>query len=53
MFKSFLQLKKFYAKAGVLWSAGYFISTVGHISEATVRKYIEEQKHAEKKAHKN
>jgi len=53
MFKSFPQLKKFYAKAGVLWSAGYFISTVGHISEATVTKYIEEEKHAEKKAHKN
>ena len=28
----------------VLWSRGYFVSTVGHISEATVIKYIEEQK---------
>ena len=33
-----------YARCGVLWSRGYFISTVGHISEATVIKYIEEQK---------
>ena len=31
-------------KCGVLWSRGYFVSTVGHISEATVIKYIEEQK---------
>lgn len=44
MFRKFPQLKKFYARAGVLWSAGYFISTVGHISEAAVKKYIEEQK---------
>ncbi|MFA4035031.1 transposase, partial [Blautia stercoris] len=27
-----------------LWSRGYFISTVGQISEATVMQYIEEQK---------
>ena len=32
------------ARCGVLWSRGYFVSTVGHISEATVIKYIEEQK---------
>lgn len=44
LFKAFLQLKQFYAKCGVLWSRGYFVSTVGHISEATVIKYIEEQK---------
>jgi REP element-mobilizing transposase RayT len=37
-------LKQFYARCGVLWSRGYFVSTVGHISEATVIKYIEEQK---------
>ena len=47
MFKAYPQLKRFYARAGVLWSAGYFVSTVGHISEATVKKYLEEQKHAE------
>lgn len=44
MFKSFPRLKRFYARCGVLWSRGYFVSTVGHISESTVIKYIEEQK---------
>ena len=31
-------------RCGVLWSRGYFVSTVGYISEATVMKYIEDQK---------
>ena len=44
LFKAFPQLKRFYARCGVLWSKGYFVSTVGHISEATVIRYIEEQK---------
>ena len=44
LFKAFPQLKQFYAKCGFLLSRGYFVSTVGHISEATVIKYIEEQK---------
>lgn len=44
LFKVFPQLKRFYARCGVLWSKGYFVSKVGHISEATVIKYIEEQK---------
>ena len=44
LFNAFPQLKQFYARCGVLWSRGYFVSTVGHISEATVIKYIEEQK---------
>lgn len=44
MFGAFPQLKRFYARCGALWSRGYFISTVGHISENTVIKYIEEQK---------
>ena len=44
LFKIYPQLKKFYSKCGVLWSRGYFISSVGHISESTVKKYIEEQK---------
>lgn len=44
MFKVFPQLKQFYSRCGVLWSRGYFVSTSGHISEATVKKYIEEQK---------
>ena len=44
LFKTFPQLKQFYARCGVLWSRGYFVSTVGHISEATVIKYTGEQK---------
>ena len=44
MFKVFPQLKQFYSRCGALWSRGYFVSTAGHISEATVKKYIEEQK---------
>ena len=47
LFKAYPQLKKFYVKCGKLWSDGYFISTVGHISEVTVKKYIEEQKNAD------
>ena len=43
MFKAYPQLKQFYSRCGVLWSRGYFVSTVGHISEATVKKYIREQ----------
>ena len=38
------ELRKFYARCGVLWSAGYFISSAGHISELSVKKYIEDQK---------
>lgn len=49
MFRAFPELKHFYARCGKLWSDGYFISTVGHISETTVRKYIEEQKSHERK----
>lgn len=53
MFKAYPDLKRFYARAGVLWSSGYFISTIGHISDQTVRRYIEEQKHAEGEASEN
>ena len=44
LFRAYPSLKRFYARCGALWSSGYFISTVGHISESTVKKYIEEQK---------
>lgn len=44
LFKAFPQLKQFYARCGVLWSRGYFVSTIDHISETAVIKYIEEQK---------
>ena len=47
LFKIYPQLKQFYARCGKLWSNGYFVSTVGHISETTVKKYIEEQKNAD------
>lgn len=44
LFKAYPKLKQFYSRCGALWSRGYFISTVGNISEETVTKYIEEQK---------
>ena len=44
LLKVYPKLKQFYARCGVLWSRGYFVSTVGHISEAAVIKYIEDQK---------
>ncbi|MGN8660139.1 transposase [Catenibacterium mitsuokai] len=36
LFKAFPQLIQFYAECGILWSRGYFVSTV--------IKYIKEQK---------
>jgi len=36
-------LKKFYYKNKVLWTHGYFCSTVGKVSETTIKKYIENQ----------
>ncbi|MBU5459257.1 IS200/IS605 family transposase [Anaerostipes sp. MSJ-23] len=44
LFRLYPELKNFYARCGVLWSPGYFVSTIGHISAETVTKYIEEQK---------
>ena len=44
LFKVYPKLKQFYTRCGVLWSRGYFVSTVEHISEATVIQYIEERK---------
>lgn len=44
LFKKFPKLKKFYAKCGSLWSKGYFVSTIGKVSEETIRRYIQEQK---------
>ena len=49
MFKEYPGLRKFYARCGSLWQAGYFISTVGHVSEKTVQRYIEEQEHGNRK----
>ena len=45
-------LRKFYASCWVLWSTGYFISTVGHIRETVVQRYIEDQKHGKNKTSK-
>ena len=44
LFKRFPNLKSFYGKCGSMWSNGKFISSIGAISEGTVRKYIKEQK---------
>lgn len=44
LFKLFPDLKKFYVRCGSLWSKGYFASTIGKVSEETVKRYIQEQK---------
>ena len=44
LFKQYPELKKFYSRCGSLWSKGYFASSVGNVSEETVRRYIQEQK---------
>ena len=44
LFKLHPPLKQFYSKCGSLWSVGKFISTIGKVSEATIKKYIKEQK---------
>src|SRR5690625_4491394 len=44
LFKEFPELKNFYSRVGSLWSKGYFVSTVGNVSEKTIQKYIENQK---------
>ena len=49
LLKAYPDLKAFYARCGKLWSSGYYIASVGHISEATVKQYIEEQKNEETK----
>lgn len=44
LFKHYPSLKGFYGRCGSLWSKGYFVSTVGSVSEETVRDYILNQK---------
>lgn len=44
LFRAFPHLKRHYSQCGSLWSRGHYISTVGHVSEKTVRRYIESQK---------
>jgi putative transposase len=36
-------LKKFYWKEHLLWTRGYFVSTVGNVSADMLQKYIDEQ----------
>jgi putative transposase len=36
-------LSKFYWKKHVLWTDGYFVSTIGNVSEKTLQTYIEDQ----------
>lgn len=43
LFKKHPELKK-QLWGGHLWNPSYYVGTVGHISEETVRKYIESQK---------
>ena len=37
------QLKKYYWKRKILWSDGYFVCSVGQISQTIVKKYIKQQ----------
>lgn len=37
------QLQKEFRKEHTFWSDGYFVSTIGNVSEKTLRRYIEEQ----------
>jgi len=43
LFKKHPELKK-QLWGGHLWNPSYYVGTVGHISEETVKKYIESQK---------
>jgi len=43
LFKKHPELKK-QPWGGHLWNPSYYVGTVGHISEETVKKYIESQK---------
>ena len=44
LFSQFPELKKFYGRCGLLWSKGYFVSTVGNVSQETLTAYILNQK---------
>ena len=43
LLKEFSELKS-KLREGKLWNPSYYVETVGHISEETVEKYIEDQK---------
>lgn len=44
-FQQFPHLRR-YLWGGKLWNPSTFVESIGHISEATVRRYIEDQKAA-------
>lgn len=37
------ELKKYYWKENTFWTDGYFVSTIGEVSSATLKKHIENQ----------
>lgn len=39
-----LEFKELRTKLPTLWSRSYYVGTVGHVSEDTIKKYIEDQK---------
>lgn len=41
--KCFDYMTKFYSKKHKLWTSGYFVSTIGEVSEKTILQYIENQ----------
>jgi len=36
-------LTRYFWKEHTFWSDGYFVSTIGNVSEQTLQKYINEQ----------
>ena len=38
------EFKELRTRLPTLWSRSYFVSTHGHVSEATIRRYIDEQR---------
>lgn len=43
IWKKFPNLKQFFWKEKTFWSDGYFVTTIGQVSQETLKKYIEEQ----------
>lgn len=41
--KHYNYLRKFFWKQHHLWTRGYFVSTIGNVSEKTLKEYIEHQ----------
>lgn len=48
--KQFPELKR---RMGTLWTRSYYVETIGHISESTVLKYIENQKRESTRTKRN